>query len=253
MTESRIGQKMKAYCSSCKGERNCDIHGHYAESDDDGLVQWYRDWYLLVCRGCEHVFAQSVSTDSESRVPYYAVNGEVEYEHEETIVMWPARAKRDRPQWFDGNLIDSKKSTHQLDASLLELYGALDNDLNVLASIGMRTSFDIAAENLGVDPGLTFQQKITDLLSRGAIKPSEKDHIDILVDAGSASAHRGWKPRIAELNTLMEILEGFIFNNFVLPEREQAKADEIAKIKAKVPAKAAKPKSKTKAKPAAKP
>lgn len=105
MAESRIGQKIKAYCSKCKGARNCDIHGHYAERGDDGHYQWYRDWYLLACCGCEHVFAQSVSTDSESLIPYYDHIGDVQYEHDETIVMWPAKAKRERPEWFDGDTI----------------------------------------------------------------------------------------------------------------------------------------------------
>jgi len=185
-----------------------------------------------------------VSTDSESYTPYYDHDGELRYEHDETIVMWPAKAKRERPEWFGGNTVESDHSTFELDASLRELYGALDHDLNVLASIGIRTSFDIVSEVLKVDPAKRFEQKVADLVDKGFIKEAEKDHINILVDAGSASAHRGWKPRVTDLDALMDILEDFIFNSLVLPSRKKARAARIAKVKEKVP-----PKQKVAAKP----
>jgi len=230
--ESKIGQTIKAHCSACGGPRNCEIHGHYAESDGDDNFQWYRDWYLLSCRGCDHVFAQSVSSNSEDYDYDYDSNGEVVRTHVETVRSWPAKSKRERPGWFAGDVVESdRKDTFSLDASLLELYGALDHELYVLASIGMRTSFDIAAELLGVDPAKSFAEKVKDLVERSLIKEAEKDHIDILVDAGSASAHRGWKPGLSDLDALMGTLEDFIYNNIVLPAKKKAAAEKIAKVK----------------------
>lgn len=237
MVEEQIGNKLRAYCSECKGQRNCQVRGHYAESGGDENYQWHRTWYLLTCCGCDHVFAQSVSTDSDSYTPYYDRNGDVAYEYNETVVMWPAKAKRARPEWFEGDTLSTEHNTEQLDAALRELYGALDHDLNVLASIGIRTSFDIAAEILGVDQSKHFQAKIEALVLGGFIKESEKEHINILVDAGSASAHRGWQPRIGDLDALMDTLEDFLYNNFVLPAQAKAKAARLAKVKAKVPPK----------------
>ncbi|MHA6644560.1 DUF4145 domain-containing protein [Mesorhizobium sp. A623] len=237
-TESKIGTKLKAYCSNCRGKRNCDVAGHHAErgGDREGNYSWHVDWYLLVCCGCEHVFAQSVSTDSESYYHYYDENGEAQTEHDETIATWPAKFKRDRPDWFQSNAIDTDtEKVSPLNDSLRELYGSLDSDLKTLAAIGVRTSFDIAAEILGIDADKTFQEKLDDMVTKKLIKDSEREHLDVLVDAGSASAHRGWKPSVEDLDILMDTLEGFIYEWFVVPTRKKVAAAKIAKMKAKVP------------------
>src|SRR5690606_1152297 len=127
------------YCSSCGGERNCDVAGHRSQSgsEAEGYYQWYMDWYLLQCRGCEHVFAQSVSSDSEHFHQEYDETGDIVTIHDETIRSWPAKFKRDRPDWFSSNGVDTDHDgISPLDRSLLELYGALDNDLKMLAAIG---------------------------------------------------------------------------------------------------------------------
>src|SRR5689334_16814501 len=103
MPESRIGEKLRAFCSNCKGERNCEIKGHHRESGSDGHFDWWRNWYLLVCCGCDHIFAQSVYSDSESSYPVgYDHNGNVEYHTDLQIRRWPAAFKRDRPNWLEG-------------------------------------------------------------------------------------------------------------------------------------------------------
>ncbi|KAA1182101.1 hypothetical protein FP026_08420 [Rhizobium tropici] len=200
-SDSEIGKTLKAYCSECRGDRNCEIRGHYAERGDDYVYQWHCDWYLLTCRGCDHVFAQSVSTNSEDIDYDYDANGNLIGTHSETIRSWPAKSKRDRPEWFSQGVVETDlKDTVALNASLAELYGALDHDLKVLASIGMRTSFDIAAEILGIEPNKRFEQKVEELVQKGLIKESEKDHIDILVDAGSASRLATESERLGRAN-----------------------------------------------------
>lgn len=237
-TENKIGTKLKAFCSNCRGHRNCDVAGHHAESGDDaeGRYEWHTDWYLLVCCGCEHIFAQSVSTDSESYYYEYDSSGEQQLIREETIKTWPAKFKRERPDWFGGNSIATDiEDVWALGLALSELYGALDHDLKMLAAIGVRTSFDVAAEILGIDPSLPFQKKLDGMVDKKLIKESEREHLDVLVDAGGASAHRGWKPSVEDLDVLMDTLESFIYDTFVLPTRKKAAAAKIAKMKAKVP------------------
>jgi hypothetical protein len=62
-----------------------------------------------------------------------------------------------KPEWMSEAGKDTVDS--DLDASLVELYGALDNDLNMLAAIGIRTSFDIAAGLLGIDQEMPFKKR----------------------------------------------------------------------------------------------
>jgi hypothetical protein len=57
----------KAECPRCGGPRNCEIRGRYEDRyDDDDSEFWGRTtWYILECRGCEHVFVQTASIHSE--------------------------------------------------------------------------------------------------------------------------------------------------------------------------------------------
>jgi hypothetical protein len=87
-----------------------------------------------------------------------------------------------------------------LEDLLTSVYTALDNDLRVLAAIGLRTAFDRASELLSVDPEKTFADKLSQLMANGDIGSTEKESLDVLTDAGGAAAHRGWKPNPKQLD-----------------------------------------------------
>jgi hypothetical protein len=240
MADEALGTSIKAFCGRCGGERNCEVKGIHSEggSEADGAYDWSTRWYLLVCRGCDFPFAQSVSTDSESYYDYSDHNGDHAREYFETVETWPAKAKRKTPDWFEHHRVEGTRSKAiTLNAALSELYRALNADLMVLASIGIRTAFDAASEVLGIEPGLPFEAKLNSLLSEGKIRASEKDTLNVLVDAGSAAAHRGWQPDAEQLDVQMDILEEFIFNSLVLPARAKTKADKVEKLRQAVPPK----------------
>ena len=81
---------------------------------------------------------------------------------------------------------------------------------------------------MGVDPALGFNEKLDALLGRGKIGQSERETLEVLTDAGGAAAHRGWKPTITQLDTLMTIGEQFLYRTIIL--KGQAKA-----LKSKIP------------------
>jgi hypothetical protein len=225
----------KAHCSKCGGERNCDIRGQHDERFSDENFDCCTSWYLLQCCGCEHVFIQTVYVDSESiDWGYDSIGGEMG-KTVETIRYWPALAKRKRPDWITSHGIDCEQNVDALDASLFELYGALDNDLTILAAIGIRTSFDIASELLGIKSELTFRNKLDELVKRGHIGAVDKEHLDALIDAGSASAHRGWHPTPEDLNTMMEVLENFLHASFAAPKKQKRLQDKVSKMRKTVP------------------
>ena len=87
---------------------------------------------------------------------------------------------------------------------------ALEQDLRVLAAIGMRTVFDQASEYLGVEPHKSFDKKLDQLLDEGHIGASEKERLGVFTDAGSAAAHRAWEPDLQQLNTRAKIMEHFL-------------------------------------------
>jgi len=77
---------------------------------------------------------------------------------------------------------------------LSEMYSALDNDLSVVSAIAARTVFDRA---------------LAGLRSKGKIRSDEEDTLRVLVNAGSAAAHRDWRPKPEKLNTMIEVVESW--------------------------------------------
>ncbi|WFU14412.1 DUF4145 domain-containing protein [Bradyrhizobium sp. CB3481] len=233
----------KAFCSDCKGERNCNVHGEYIDYASDENVWERKEWLLLQCCGCEHVFVRTVGTFSEDYS--YGVDdrtGETELIYDETTEFWPATAKRPRPQWFPAYCFEDEK-LEGLHGVMTELYGALDHDLLRLAAAGVRTAFDLASEALGVHTALTFKQKLDALVDAGKINNLDKDRLETLTDAASASLHRGWAPAPSDISTMVDILKHFVHRWFIQPAIDQKLSERSAVLKRTVPPKLPRPKS----------
>lgn len=211
---------LRGHCPSCGPGRFADVVGHYQNryDDDDSGVWGQTDYRILQCRGCETVYFQQDAIFSENldyrRDP---LTGEPEAYMPHEITYWPepsSPSERPRPTWtYDLYAVDS-----DLKSLFEDIYVALRNNLRVLSAIGIRTVFDRASELLGVDPAKTFAEKLSELLLLGKIGNSERDSLGILTDAGSAAAHRGWKPEPQELDTMMSIIEAFLYRTFILDE-----------------------------------
>ncbi|MEF2547625.1 hypothetical protein VQ045_10695 [Aurantimonas sp. E1-2-R+4] len=123
------------------------------------------------------MFVETVSSNSEDYEHDYGPSGETLTFHREEKRHWPASASRVRPDWLFSNTIEAEHEG-RLGEALAELYRALDNDLHMLASIGIRTCFDIASEALGIDPRHTFKEKLKELVQTERIGPRENGAIE---------------------------------------------------------------------------
>ena len=204
----------EGHCSSC-GSTRADVvaeHKHEYHEPHFGSVTYYK---VLECRGCGQHYFKSSSSNSEDYDCYEnPKTGKIDLEYNETINYWPPAAKRRPPEWADN--IDTKDTV--LGSLFDEVYAALDNRLGVLAAIGMRTVFDRASILLGIDPAKPFEQKLDDLKAGGHITDKNVTILTVLIDAGSAAAHRGWRPKPAQLDSMMTILEAFLHSAFLLEE-----------------------------------
>src|SRR5262249_11815942 len=108
------------------------------------------------------------------------------------ITYWPVPSKRKPPDW----VIELLSEDSVLYDLVTETYAALNNDAPVLAAVGLRTVFDRASEKMGVDPALSFAEKLDALERMGKMGRSERGTLEPLTDAGGAAAHRGWKPTV---------------------------------------------------------
>ncbi len=229
-----VGGTKKAYCRNCVNDRNCEVKGFFAQGGDNSYFSWNIDWIILQCRGCDEVFCQTVGTNSDDFDYFEDENGKEERWHSETVKYWPAKSKRARPDWFS-DLDSPLRKNDEIWEPLVELYGALDSDLTMLATIGVRTVFDVCSVALGVDHNLTFKQKLEKLVDIRKIGALDKDNLEILVEAGNASAHRGWLPSTQELSTIVDILEHFVETSFIGPEKRKKLDEKAKKLKEKVP------------------
>lgn len=236
----------KAHCATCNGVRNCDVTGYHREHYSDQGVWANTNWYLLKCRGCDNVFCQTIKTFSEDYSHYWDEElQEDAISFDETIAYWPAVAARKRPDWFVNQEFEIS-APDSLYGAMVEMYVALENDLMRLSASGIRTVFDVASEQLGIDPDLTFAGKLDALVSTSLINGVDRERLETLTEAGHASIHRGWMPQAEELGTMAEILEHFVHRAFVEPALQRKLTERSAKLKKVVPPR--KPRSKKKSK-----
>ncbi|WP_400765478.1 DUF4145 domain-containing protein [Methylosinus sporium] len=236
----------KAYCSACKGERNCDVVGSHRVSWDGHHIWGHTDWRILRCRGCDEVFCQTVSICSDDIDFGHDEEGHQIATYIETKKYWPAPSKRKKPDWLD-ELQCIKVASERLVSPLNELYGALDADLPMLAGIAVRSCFEVVAEILGIESELTFQDKLKTLVAQEKLGASAETAISTAIEAGHAATHRGWTPEPDDLNTLVEILEAFIRDTLIEPARRLELHERAANLRERVPPKPPNPKKRTKA------
>jgi hypothetical protein len=220
---------IRGHCPNCGSGRKAHVRCEHVVSspgEDDGTAA-SDTGMILECCGCERVyFRRDVWFSEWETVGAHPVTGELRQEGGVEITYWPAPITRQRPKWLD----DIEKADRDLGNLLSEMYTALDNDLRVVSAIAARTVFDRASELLGIDPAVSFQEKLDSLGAYGKISIDEEGTLDVLVDAGSAAAHRGWRPKPEELNTMVDVVESFLHRSLIL-------GDGIAKLKAAVPPK----------------
>lgn len=224
----------KAECANCRGVRTCAVHGNFETIDNEGFYRSSIVWRILQCRGCERVFVEVATTVSNEHEWEPDDRGQMHQVVVERSVYFPPLAKRVRPEWLSTLGID-RIPNPPLDQALLEIYEAVDAGLNMLAGMGIRAAFDVAAKMLGVEDRLPFQEKLKALKGRGLIGAEDETNLEILVDAGHAATHRGWRPNNQEIGTLMDILEGFVGRALVAPWRQQRLKYAAAQVKAGVP------------------
>ncbi len=242
MSASAEHESKTGHCPACGPNRWADVVGHHRSfwSHDVETLWLSNDYYILRCRGCHGVYFQHVKMFSED-VDYVTddVTGMPVPTQLQNIKQWPPPLIRKFPEWFGPPWCSDAVLTRIVS----EVYTALNNDLPIMTATGIRTAFDRASELLGVDAGMTFQQKLEALVARDCITRGGKARLEVLVDAGSAAAHRGWCPEPRELAALMALLEAFLHDSFVLDH-------ETGRLRGRVPEKPRSPKLPVPAKPA---
>lgn len=229
LAEKQLG-RLEAHCPTCEGERSCDVHVRVDQPWEDSGVYGAQEYRLLECRGCRLVFYHQSSWFSENCED--VIDPQTGEHHEAPIVKiitYPAARnarKSEKPMWF----WDLREIDLQLWMIMGETYKAYEADSYILASVGLRTAFDRTTEHLGIASSDSLADKVKALHQKGYIGETEKMTLSVVIDAGSAAAHRGWAPSEGEFRILLATLEQFI-------ERAVVNGKKALDIAAKIPSK----------------
>ncbi len=212
---------VRAHCPECDGERTCDVHGMATTSwkwespDKQDWVDGGADHSLLQCRGCETVFYLQSSWNSEEIDQWYEPDGSVGGEYSRSSTTYPKPTSKTKPAWFPA----IKETDRDLSGILDETYLAYDSGSLFLATVGIRTAIDRATELLGIDAAKTFEEKLAELHNEGWIGETERLVLEVVINAGSAAAHRGWRPDTEQAQQLLTVMEVFLQKAFIVEKK----------------------------------
>lgn len=201
---------VKVHCNECGPDRNATQRASYAVKGNDGPISWSDSYDVLECNGCSTLSVQHRIWLSEwDEIDHDPLTGDMRMVPGIRTTYWPPPTTRKKPPWADE--IDDEVMREIFE----EVYAALNAGLRLLSSIGTRTLLDRAMTLQIGDKG-GFARKLRLMQEGGYIGETEKDILDAMTDAGSASAHRGHKPSVQHLNTIIDTVENFIHRLFIL-------------------------------------
>ena len=217
------GMTRKFVCRDCQletGHRSIargQVRG--SEKKLEGSESSFQTFEVVQCNDCG-VTTYCIDTNIHPG----AMIGDSYTESTEYIPPIPLRIK---PEWYS-------YLTENYQAILDEVYMALNNALFFLSSTGTRTALDqLLIEKIG-DIG-DFKTKVKKLVANKIIDETESDMLLAVIDAGSASAHRSYRPDNDQINHMMDILEAIFYKLVVEPEKKKELKKKAAELRKSTP------------------
>lgn len=203
MSEKR--KVIRVQCATCNRETNHDIvasHNEHEVDRQDG-IQWWEDYQIAICRGCDAVSFVHSSACSEDFNP---ITGEVERK----IVLYPDRTSGrmplDRFQLFP-------PKTRRI---YLEVVKAMNSSSPLLTAIGLRALI----ESICIDQktkGDNLERRISELATLGLLSKKQADILHNHRFLGNIAAHEIEAPQPLELVAALDIAETLLKTIYILP------------------------------------
>lgn len=216
-----MNKPIRTYCYKCNNTTNQNILFTDAEiiiSDfklineegDQNQMQYAiigKRWIVSKCNGCDGFNLQVITKDFGDVPPI-------------DTFTYPKKIIRKVPDWISDLPIKYVEL-------FLEVYSAVNYGLFTLALMGCRTIIEtFIIEKIG-DNG-TFKDKLKKLAEDGFIANRNVEILHQAIDAGSAAAHRGYKPEIKIINDVLDIAE-YLLKSTILERKGESLKNVIPK------------------------
>ena len=248
-----------AFCNRCGGQTDHDIM--YAHEDQilhkelqpklprkareilNSLIQTGDDpdlpppdkftvrFEVLRCRGCRTVIG--CRREYPSYIDAFGVEilrdvwgSEVDSFY--GVAQYPPAMARRAPPWIASMAPSTRKLPKELAALMKEIYQALQNVSRRLVAMGIRAALDQVLTNKVGDRG-NFRQKLSALQASDFISGKQKDILYRIIDAGSGSVHREWRPSDLDIGVLLDITENIIETIYLHDARSEAVHKKVPK------------------------
>jgi hypothetical protein len=179
----------------------------------------YQTYEVMECRDCK-----SLTLCIDTRINPGPMSGD-SYIHKTDF--YPPRLTRERPNWL-------KKINPHLKKLLEETYQALDSSLLCVASIGIRTVLDRMILDKVGDVG-SFKNKLNALEEKRIVDAEEKEMLLAVIDAGSASVHRGFNPTKKIITQMTDIMEKVLYRIYIEPKEKTLLLKKVGSIRKQTP------------------
>lgn len=217
--------EMKSHCNQCGGSREHKIlHEHEEdrseEIDEYFTFHWGETYRLLQCAGCETISMREDSWNSE--------NTDHEGRPIETTKFLPPRIFRPKPKWMDEKEYISG-CPEQIQSLLNETYICLQNDCRSSAAMCVRAVFEAMMIEKIRDHG-AFIKNLDEFENQNFITKTQRKIIWPVLDAGHATNHRGYIPKVEAVITLVDVVENIVSAVYVY-------AGKVANLEKEIPPK----------------
>lgn len=196
-------ERTYVYCNRCGGDTWHLIVGQRrkesgAQVEDGYAISFVEKSEFIECQVCQQTRIRVTQWNSENDV--------------DSIVFHPPASKHKAPPWL-------RELPPEYRYLALEIYSALDAESYSLALMGARALLDVYVSR-HTDVPNDFRKKLDDLCKQGALSAKHAEILWPAFDAGSAAAHRGYRPSECNVITAVQVVENLIQQE-VLGEQTQ--------------------------------
>jgi hypothetical protein len=195
---------IRSFCNSCGRETDHDVlqKGAVTQQLDDGSISEVTQ-LLVRCGGCkewsirEELRFFDEPPDKTANVPF-------------RVRFKPERLWTRPPPWLE----QLEQADADLKGLLDEVYTTVNDAQMRLLSMGVRSALDHVMNRIVGDLG-TFEEKLAAMVSQGHLTSRQKEMLETVIDAGSASTHRSYRPPPDLLQEMIAVMETIIREHYI--------------------------------------